>query len=276
MSARHIEEPVSSSAADIARVREFWEANPLCASAIPYPLGSPDYFKHYDSLREANESIEFSSALHEYQAFCGKRVLDVGCGNGYVLSRYARAGAHVQGIDLTRTAVELSRRRFDLLGLDGGFAVANAEDLPFASASFDCVCSMGVLHHTPDTARAIAEIWRVLRPGGRLIVMFYHRHSVLNQLTFRWMRLRTGKTRQQIVNEVDGYGNPKGDVFSRRELARLLHRFTASTYFVDLLQPWMLPARVQRLVPRRCLAWAGRRWGWFLYAKATKPLAGER
>src|SRR5215208_4900186 len=113
-------------------VRHYWDTNPLSAAAIPYPLFTPEYFDYYDRLREANESVEFSHALHEYAAFVGKKVLDVGCGNGYVLSKYAKEGAHVYGVDLTSTAIRLCQERFALLDLPGHFKVANAERLPFA------------------------------------------------------------------------------------------------------------------------------------------------
>src|SRR5262245_29508563 len=131
-------------------VRAYWEKNPVAANAIPFEPGTAEYFTYYDALREANESVDFSAKLHEYAAFKGKRVLDVGSGNGYVLSRYAMAGARVNGVDLTERAIGLCRRRFALMGLPGGFVVGNAERLPFDDATFDCVCSMGVLHHTPD------------------------------------------------------------------------------------------------------------------------------
>jgi SAM-dependent methyltransferase len=261
--------------ARIEDVRAFWESHPLCASAIPHPLGTPEFFREYDALREANESVSFSAALHEYVRFGGRDVLDVGAGNGYVLSRYAQAGARVTGIDLTRTGVELCRRRFELMGLAGRFLVANAEALPFADDSFDCVCSMGVLHHTPDTARAVAEVRRVLRPGGRLILMMYHRNSVLYRLTFTAFSLLRRKPVAQLVDEVDGHGNPKGEVFSRRQLRDLLCDFSDLEMQAGLLQPWMLP-RVGAWLPRSALEALGRRFGWFLYVKARRTAAARR
>jgi len=257
----------------IEDVRDYWESHPLCAVAIPHALYTREYFDFYDGLREANESLEFSYRLHEYTAFSGKKVLDVGCGNGYVLSKFAKEGAETFGIDITPTAVDLSKRRFEYLGLTGSFAVANAEELPFEDDTFDCVCSMGVLHHTPNTEQAIEEIYRVLRPGGRLIVMFYHRNSVLYQFNFRRQALFGRKTMQQLVNEVDGIGNPKGAVYSRAELAHLLHRFDDLEMSVGLLQGRMLSLRVGRRVPNRLLRPFASRWGWFLYAKGFKSTA---
>jgi SAM-dependent methyltransferase len=254
----------------IEDVRSFWERNPVSASAIPHPLGTAEYFQAYDRLRERNESVAFSEALHEYGAFAGKRVLDVGAGNGYVLARYARSGGQAFGVDLTSTAVDLCRRRFALERLEGRFAIGSAECLPFASGTFDCVCSMGVLHHTPDVSRAMRELRRVLRPGGRLIVMVYHRNSALYRLKFASLRLLSGKSVGQLVNEVDGEGNPKGDVFSKRQLWALLEGFSDVELSVGLLQGWMCLPRGGGYIPdswvRPLAGWLG----WFLYAKARR------
>jgi SAM-dependent methyltransferase len=254
---------------NVQDVQRYWQANPVAARANPHPLGSPEYFDYYDALREANEPIEFSRELHEFVRFAGGRVLDVGSGNGYVLSRYAAAGARTVGIDLTRAAVDLCRRRFELRQLAGSFVQGNAEDLPFVTGSFDCVCSMGVLHHTPDTARAVREVHRVLKPGGRMIVMFYHRESFLYRVKFPVVRTFTGKSIQQQVDEVDGVGNPKGDVYSKRELLTLLQGFTNVELFAGQL-PWHKLGALKGVLPAGLRRSAERRWGWFLYAKADK------
>ncbi len=254
----------------IQEVRSFWETHPLCASAIPYPLGTPEYFDCYDRLREANETLQFSYWLHEYKHFVGKRVLDVGSGNGYVLSKYAQEGAEVAGIDITEAGIDLCRKRFASLGLRGHFVVGNAEELPFESDTFDCVCSMGVLHHTPDTEKAVDEIYRVLKPGGEVIVMVYYRNSALYRLKFPLIRFVSGKSIQQLLNEVDGVGNPKSNVFSKNELRRLLDEFKDLRIFVGLLQGWMLLPRGGRLISNRLLKYFQKYLGWFLYAKGRK------
>ncbi len=262
-----------SQSVPIEAVRSFWNANPVSAKNIPYPLGSPEFFDFYDKKREAKESLAFSYALHEYKNFVGQNVLDVGCGNGYVLSNYAKEGANVFGVDLTATALFLSRRRFELAGFSGKFYQASAEELPFDKASFDCVCSMGVLHHTPNTEKAIKEIFRVLRPGGRLIIMVYHRNSIAYRFTFPLISLLKQKPIQQLVNEVDGAGNPRGDVYSRPELKKLLHKFEQIEMFVDSLRGAMILPKVGHLIPQNLLQPFEKKWGWFLYAKAAKPAA---
>ena len=134
--------------ASLRDVRAFWEGHPVAATSVVHEPGTPEFFAEYDRLREANEPIDFSYRLHEYRDFVGKRVLDVGCGNGYVLSRYAREGADTYGIDLTETAVGLSRRRFELSRLEGRFVVGSAEDCAEQASQ------RPELHMTPPPASA--------------------------------------------------------------------------------------------------------------------------
>jgi ubiquinone/menaquinone biosynthesis C-methylase UbiE len=254
------------NASPIERVKEFWEENPLSTASIDADAGSPDFFEQYDSLREKNEPRTFARALHEYERFKGKRVLEVGCGNAYTLARYAEHGAEVHGIDITEAAIRISRKRFGYRTLKGNLIVGNAEELPYRTEYFDCICSMGVLHHVPDPVKAVAEIYRCLKPGGRLIVMFYHRNSLLYRIVMPIKSLLTGKRLEQLVNEVDGVGNPKGRVYSKRELRHLLADFRDLKMFAGLVQPSIL----RNLLPSRITEMVGRRWGWFLYAKARK------
>lgn len=253
-------------------VRSFWQKNPLCAKSIPYRNGSREYFEQYDKLREEIEPISYSYSLHEYSEFKGKMVLDVGSGNGYVLSKYAREGANVYGIDITDVGIKLCRERFEHFGIKGNFEVADAQDIPFQDNTFDCVCSMGVLHHVPNTSKALDEIYRVLKPGGRLIVMFYHRNSAKYQFMFRIRSWLTGKSLDQLVNEFDGVGNPKGTVFSRSELRNILHKFHDVKTNVGYLSKGDLNIfrRGSRYLPTFVVKFFEPLWGWNLYAKARK------
>tara|TARA_B100001123_G_C15276301_1_gene1012296 strand:+ start:1137 stop:1886 length:750 start_codon:yes stop_codon:yes gene_type:complete len=248
-------------------IKEFWEEHPLCGSGIEAEPGSREFFVEYDSLRLQNEPHEFAAQLHEYSKFEGKRVLEVGCGNAYTLAKYAEHGARVCGVDLTEKAIDISRRRFVIHGLEGDFCVGNAEQLPYPDDTFDCVCSMGVLHHVSDTRSAVAEIYRCLKPGGRLIVMFYHRNSLLFRVWIPIQSRRYGKSIQQLVNQVDGAGNPKGDVYSRGELQRLLQAFDDVEMSCGCLNighryETVLPNLVRKTLARWC--------GWFLYATGHK------
>ena len=149
-------------------VKAFWEANPLCAEAVSYEVGTPGFFEEHDRMRLESEPAPIQARLYEWDQYAGERLLDVGCGTGYVAALYASGGALVTAVDLAERSVELTKKRLAYRGLKANVELANAEHLPFEDGRFDVATSYGVLHHTPDTARALREIHRVLRPAGRL------------------------------------------------------------------------------------------------------------
>ena len=275
---------VEEQSVSIDQVKRFWEAHPVAAAGIAAEPGTPAFYEQFDKLRALYEPLDFAEAFHAFSQFAGRRVLDVGCGNGYVLSKYAQHSARTFGVDLTRTAINLTRRRFELAGLpEPRLIEASAERLPFPSNTFDAVSSVGVVHQTPDDAGAIRELIRVLRPGGRLMVMVYYRNSALYRLTFplarRFSRQFRGWDMQQLVNIIDGLENPLGRVYSREEFAKLLpgceivsmplgcFRGTLP-YLGPLGDPTaVLPDRVERALARR--------FGMLLYALAIKRSDGE-
>ncbi len=110
----------------------------------------------------------------------GKRVLEIGPGAGAHSALFAKHGAIMASADLTFSRARSTQAKFDLMdGLAAGCQAlqSDAENLPFAENTFDIVYSNGVLHHTPDTERAIAEVYRVLKPGGLAVVMLYCKSS---------------------------------------------------------------------------------------------------
>jgi ubiquinone/menaquinone biosynthesis C-methylase UbiE len=94
--------------------------------------------------------------------------------------RLAHCGFQVTAVDLTEAALVLARQYAMTRGVQIDFRTGNAEALEFENAAFDAVYSFGVLHHTPDIERAVAELHRVLRPGGKAYVMLYHKWSIVH------------------------------------------------------------------------------------------------
>lgn len=100
----------------------------------------------------------------------GERVLDVACGTGNAALLAAAAGARVTGLDSAARLIDVARARAAADGADAEFAVGDALALPFADGAFDAVVSVFGVIFVPDPARAIAEILRVLAPGGRAVL----------------------------------------------------------------------------------------------------------
>lgn len=157
------------------QVRSFWSRTPCGSWDATAPEGTPEYFAQIETRRYKLEP--FIHRVAQFESARTTSVLEIGVGLGTDHVQFARAGAQVHGVDLTERGIALVRRRLELEGLASDLHVADAEQLPFADASFDYVYSWGVLHHTPDTRRAVAEAIRVLRPGGRICVMLYSRHA---------------------------------------------------------------------------------------------------
>ncbi|HEX3145326.1 MAG TPA: class I SAM-dependent methyltransferase, partial [Pyrinomonadaceae bacterium] len=168
------------------RVRDFWQQHPCGTKFSDAEMGSREFFERVEKHRYEKEW--HIPAAANFASTRGMKVLEIGCGLGTDGAQFARAGAEYTGIDLTEAAVDLARRRFALSGLRGEFRVSDAENLDFANESFDLVYSHGVLHHTPDIEAAVSEIHRVLKPGGRAMVMLYHRGSYNYQIGIRVLR----------------------------------------------------------------------------------------
>lgn len=172
-----------NNAAQKQGVRSFWnEAS--CGEALYLRGVDRDGFTAQLSRRYELEPFILDFA--KFEEFRDKRVLEIGVGLGADHQKFAEAGADLYGVDLTERAVELTRNRLACFDLESKLEVGDAEYLSFEDESFDLVYSWGVLHHSPDTPRAISEVWRVLKLGGTCKIMIYHKWSMVGFLL--WLR----------------------------------------------------------------------------------------
>jgi ubiquinone/menaquinone biosynthesis C-methylase UbiE len=137
-----------------------------------------------------------------------------------------RAGKQAHGIDLTPEAIAHVKARLALENRSAQeLRVADAENLPYPDNSFDLVYSWGVIHHSPDTPKCLAEIVRVTRPGGTIKLMIYNRYSVW--ALSRWIRyaLLRGKPFQSIARVLcehqESYGTK---AYTMREVRTMLKK----------------------------------------------------
>jgi ubiquinone/menaquinone biosynthesis C-methylase UbiE len=263
------------------------------------------YFAEIERRRYAHEP--HIRAIARFDDFKNKRVLEIGTGMGTDALQFIRAGADHTGIDLTHAGPELAREQCGLNGLSGKFTVGNAENMAFADNSFDHVYSFGVIHHSPSTEAIVAEMHRVLKPGGTFTVMIYNRSSVnyyieimfLRKL-FRWMlypramprvmskafgldREKLEKHRELLFSKrhmtkdawismnTDGPECPLAKVYNQREALKLFGGFEELRTEVRFFDRTHWPV-VGKIIPTSVASFLGNHWGWHRMVYGRKPI----
>ncbi len=163
------------------RVRSYWERHIHDLEITTHPVGSRGFFDDLDQYHF--EKLHHLLRLVDFGGYAGRSVLEVGCGAGIDLARFAKGGARVTGVDLASSAVDLARANFAQQGLRGDFQVADGEELPFPDATFDLVYAHGVVQYAARPQRLVDECRRVLKPGGEAVFQVYNRVSWLNALS---------------------------------------------------------------------------------------------
>lgn len=274
-----VEDGQTSLAAEKRHAREQWSQDPCGAKyGAKYEFATREFFDEVERHRYQDYAPWMPSVMG-FDEFKGRRLLEVGCGMGTDLLQFARGGAVCTGVDLTPRSVEISSLHFGLYGLRADFVLADGERLPFADESFDVVYSNGVLHHTPDTARAVRELHRVLRPGGTAKVMLYHRDSlyywteiILHRGLLRGHFLR-GHSPAEIMSRYVEYSEhearPLVKVYSRRQARRLFEPFREVGAEVEQMIREELKF-LRPLVPEKMFRRLRRSAGWNVIITAKK------
>ena len=168
--------------AELERTRRLWDRYSAC----------------YDRRIERTERVLFPGGREWACAQAAGDVLEVAVGTGRNLPFYARSAiTTLTGIDLSPGMLAVARERARELGLDADLRLGNAEALEFPGASFDTVLCTISLCNVPDYRAAIAEMYRVLRPGGRLVLLDHVASD-------RWWVLAAQKLLEQVTRRMNG------------------------------------------------------------------------
>jgi SAM-dependent methyltransferase len=165
----------------ISRVRDYWNHHIHDLAVTSHPVASPGFFADLDQYHF--EKLHHLLRLVPFGGLAGREILEVGCGAGVDLVRFARGGARVTGVDLAESAIDLARLNFSQQELPVRLLVADGERLPFDRERFDFVFAHGVVQYTADGRRLVDEVRRVLKPGGEAVFQVYNRISWLNALS---------------------------------------------------------------------------------------------
>jgi SAM-dependent methyltransferase len=245
------------------RNRKFW--NELCGSQLANQLGvtdsSPASLAKFDDWY-----MEFYPYLKRhvpFESLAGKKVLEVGLGYGTVSQKIAEAGADYCGLDIAAGPVHMANHRLAQAGLAGKAVQGSMLNCPFSDEEFDWVVAIGCFHHTGDLQRALDEAWRVLKPGGRAMVMVYYAYS------YRRWAYQGRRTLQHLMSDKfsmaksslpvsererahydastkDGEGAPETAFTSASEMSRMTRSWSScKVYRENIGEEWLF-----RLVPR--------------------------
>ena len=287
------------------RVRAYWDRRPCDSELSARERLSREFFLDVERQRYALQPhiLECLSWID----WSGKRVLEVGAGIGTDARRIIGAGARYTGINVDRGSAEATAQALRVFSMPGVSLQRDATSLDFPDGAFDAVYSFGVLQHIPAAQRAVAEIHRVLKPGGDFLLMLYNRTSinyaleikVLRKMGLRLLRLpgmipllgRLGLPRAKLERHRQIYlehGSPSEEewlsrntngpdypycrVYDAREARQLLAGFEilrTEIRFFDH-RHWGV---LGRMLPRRLRRALGLRWGWHRIAHARRPAA---
>ncbi len=260
-----------------SQVRDFWNQQSCDTQAAQSSKFSKAYFEEIESFRYFDQPFIHSFA--QFTRYHGKKVLEVGFGAGTDFVQWLRAGAHATGIDLTPEGLENLRHRIEVYNLPAPERIqtGDAENLPFESNTFDLGYSFGVLHHSPNTVKAIGELIRVVKPGGEIKIMVYNRHSIF--VTNRWVRfaLLKGKPWKSLEWVLWHHNESIGTKsYTRTELRKMFEQFPVEDFCIrteitsgDNLSSHAFPPL--NLFWRFLIWLTGEKRGWFKGLYTTPP-----
>jgi len=237
-----------------------------------YEYRGNKYVANFDTWEPLSNSPPLSKFI-DFGALSQKKILEVGVGVGALFAYLCKYGQGY-GIDFTPNAALLTRQRLNKFKLDGRVYLADAENLPFKSNTFDCVVSWGVLHHTPDTLKAINEIWRCMKPGGITYVMLYHKISLVFLVSvirdlFRG-RVYNGTFTADCLDP-EGKGAPISKAYTVGEVKKLFKNFSDVSIKIDgHPSSVVIPSIAAHIVPIKLINRLRKKIGWFLLIKAHK------
>lgn len=212
----------------------------------------------------------------EFAKHRGHRLLEVGAGLGTDHSQFAKNGAITTDLDLSSGHLAHAKRNFELRGLKGEFRHGDGENIPFDDNTFDVIYSNGVIHHTPNTARTVEEMYRVLKPGGKVIIMVYAENSLHYwRNLFYGIGIEQGKLDKVSMGdimsesvELSEHGQkPLVKVYTKKRLHNMFRRFERR----QIWQRQMVPEERPKWLSRVPVEWLERVMGWNLIIKAYKP-----
>jgi SAM-dependent methyltransferase len=246
-------------------IREYWTENLHDMAIVRHSVGDKQFFDdldeyHFDKQRHLAKVLD-------YTKYRGKDVLDLGCGVGVDLVRFAQAGAVATGVDISERVIHLAKKNFQYQGLAANLVVMDGEHLDFPENSFDFIYAHGILPYAQDEYQLVREIHRVLRPGAEALLQAYHKYSWMYLLR-NAMKVRLEHERAPVFR-VHTVGQIKEIIAPFKEARITYERFPVKTRLHSGLKGAMYNlffVDAFNAIPRTLV----RRFGWHIIVQAVK------
>lgn len=263
----------------LSEVAAFWDKRPCNLFHSDSPVGSLAWSE--DVLFRKHYVEKHILAFADFDAWGGKKVLEIGCGLGTASLCFAGAGAEVTAVDLSQVSLRIAKHRSELYRLKGSilFKYADAENLSGyvapVSPAYDLVYCFGMLHHTQHPHRVLEELKKFVGPGTKVKLMVYNK--------FSWkalgILLKHGPGKVAKYSEAE-QGCPVTYTYSKQGITKLLneHGFKVDSIKIDHIFPYDVPAYRQyqykrvwwfRYLPKSWFKYLESKLGWHLLVEAS-------
>jgi SAM-dependent methyltransferase len=269
--------------ASIYDVKKYWDNRPCNIRHSPKEVGSFEWSKEVLARKYFVEP--HIKRFADFDAWKGKKVLEIGCGIGSDTVSFALAGAYVTAVDLSEESLKLAEKRIHLHGLSNQvqFYQGNAEDLTniVPLQTFDLIYSFGVIHHTPNPDYVLKKIRLYMGEHSVFKIMMYHKMSY----KVLWIILRYGWGAWWNASKLTAKyseaqtGCPVTFAYTKKSLSELLTGFEVTDCFVDHIFPYKIKEYKKyiykkvwyfRFMPAGLFRWLESKIGWHLCATCVR------
>ena len=255
-----------------------WNTHP-CGEVKGEFANRLSYFEEVERFRYKEQ--DWMHDFFKYENFSGKKVLEIGVGQGTDLWQFAKNGAKCFGLDITEKHLELTEENFKVRGGKVSLKECDAKKINFLDNTFDCVYSFGVLHHIPEIKKCFKEIHRVLKPGGIAMIGLYNKYSVFHLFKLVKGALKghlftLGYKRFMSTIEMGADGRNKKPYVSTWSLGELTSLFKDSGMFIEktaikqLKSDHFLTKKIGEVL-LKLFPFMKNKYGWYVVAVAKKP-----
>lgn len=270
--------------ATINDVHNFWNNSFLYSQELTEEPGTKEFYEAINTLK-LNDVEKFSYNFWEFDKHQGEKVLDIGCGPGWLVRQFAENNADIYAVDIAEVAVGLTNKMLELYDLKAKVQKGNAESLPFEDNYFDFISSSGVLHHSPNMQKAVDEVFRVLKPGKEARITIYYKNLILNESLFPLFLiiyclfkpkapgkegLKKAKNVNDFIRMYDGDYNPVGYGLTTKECYNVFSKFNIIGHEIHFFPKRFFPLlkHMPEFLYRKCDKYLGT----MIYLKLRKPV----